>query len=283
MQADTQAHEFQNPQKVTSIRSPRLTDRRAKGSRNQVFAAADATLREGRRPTVDAIRESLGGGSQTTLVAHLNDWYRELGERLAAAETPLAGMPADASQLLQQLWRVASKAGQSSALESDGKADIAQRLLENERDGLAAQNKALETLNGELKTQRRNIERLLTDTRALLNRREAELGEERVQRAEAEQSLGRAMLDLEVLRARQAVRLSISPAVGAAKLRHAARTATAKRRLKAGSHTGPARPVKSTHRKTLMARRRKGPTPTRRVTKRPPSTGKARKITRRRK
>jgi uncharacterized coiled-coil protein SlyX len=177
------------------------------GLRVRVVAAADAILKAGRRPTIEAIRQHLGAGSQTTLMAYLNDWYGELAERLAAAETPLAGMPGEASQLLQQLWRVASKAGRSSALESDGKVDVAQRMLEAERDGLAAQNKALETLNDELKSQRRNIERLLTDTRALLNRREAELGEERASRAEAEQNLARAMLDIEVLRARQPSRV----------------------------------------------------------------------------
>jgi hypothetical protein len=52
----------------------------------------------------------LGGGSQTTLMAHLNDWDREFGKRQAAAETPLAGIPAEASPLLQQLWRAASEA-----------------------------------------------------------------------------------------------------------------------------------------------------------------------------
>ena len=181
------------------------------GLRVRVFAAADAILRSGRRPTIESIRQQLGGGSQTTLMAHLNDWYRELGERLAAAETPLAGMPSEASHVLQQLWRVASKAGQTDRRTQDEEAGVVQRMLEAERDGLLAQNKALETLNGELKNQRRNSETMLSETRALLSRREAELAEERSLRSEAEQALARAVLDKEVLQARQSARRAIRP------------------------------------------------------------------------
>jgi Plasmid replication region DNA-binding N-term len=219
------------------------------GLRVRVFAAADTILRSGRRPTIEAIRQQLGGGSQTTLMAHLNDWYSELGERLAAAESPLAGLPAEASQLLQQLWRVASTAVRLNLHDANAEADIAQRLFGAERESLAAQNKALDTLNGELKAQRRNVERLLTDTRALLARREAELGEERSQRGEAEQSLARAMLDVEVLRAQQSARLTRRPLSRTTKARRATSSAKLQRSRKV--------PPATTHTRRLLVRQRK--------------------------
>ena len=70
--------------------------REPKGSRVRVCQAADRVLRSGRRPTVEGIRELLGGGSPNSVTAYLNDWCRELGGWLVAAETPPACFPAEA-------------------------------------------------------------------------------------------------------------------------------------------------------------------------------------------
>lgn len=102
----------------------------------------------------------------------------DLGTRLAAAETPLAGFPPEAVSLMTEFWRLAS-AEQSVAPDGDEAADMAARMLTAERYPLAAGAKALQTLNQELQRHRATADESLAEARALLARREAALEEER--------------------------------------------------------------------------------------------------------
>jgi hypothetical protein len=177
--------------------------REPKASRARVWQAADRILRSGRRPTVEGVRELLGGGSPNSVTSYINDWYQELGTRLESAETPLAGLPADAVSLLTELWRLANavRGDVSRGTEDDASA----RLWEAERGSLEAQSKALETLNQELQRHRASAEKSLAETRALLARREAALDEERSRTASLDQALAQVRLDLEVALERQRI------------------------------------------------------------------------------
>lgn len=157
----------------------------------RVWQAAERILTSGRRPTVSGVREVLGGGSPNSVSAYLDDWYRELGSRLSAAETPVPGIPADAIALLAELWRVASRAPAAHDEASD-------RLKEAERTALEADRKSLDLLNQELKRQRAMAEKAAVDARALLNRREAALEEERSRALQLEQALAGTRLELEI-------------------------------------------------------------------------------------
>jgi hypothetical protein len=156
-----------------------------------VWQAAERILTSGRRPTVSGVREVLGGGSPNSVSAYLDDWYRELGSRLSAAETPVPGIPADAVALLAELWRIASRAPGPHD-------DAADQLKEAERSALEADRKSLDVLNQELKRQRAMAEKAAADTRALLNRREAALEEERSRAQQLEQALAGTRLELEI-------------------------------------------------------------------------------------
>jgi hypothetical protein len=173
-----------------------------KASRVRVWQACDRVLRSGRRPTVEGIREILGGGSPNSVTAYINEWYRELGSRLAAAETPLAGFPPEAVSLMTELWRVAAT-DQAKAGGGDPADDTATRMLAAERDALEAEAKALQTLNQELQRHRSTAEKSLAEARALLARREAALDEERARGASLDQALAQARLELEVVLERQ--------------------------------------------------------------------------------
>jgi hypothetical protein len=169
-----------------------------KASRVRVWQACDRVLRSGRRPTVEGIREILGGGSPNSVTAYINDWYRDLGSRLAAAETPLAGFPPEAVSLLTELWRLAA-ADRASTRDQQAVDDTATRMLATERDALEANAKALQTLNQELQRHRSTADKSLVEARALLSRREAALEEERSRAASLEQALVQARIELEVL------------------------------------------------------------------------------------
>jgi hypothetical protein len=213
-----------------------------KASRVRVWQAAERILKSGRRPTVEGVRELLGGGSPNSVTAYLNDWYRELGTRLAAADPPIAGLPADAIALLGELWRLAAKS-RDGVTDGAAREEATERLRAAEHDALAAQRKVLETLNQELQRHRASAEKALAETRAMLARREAALDEERARAAALEQTLAQTTLELEVSRER--LRLAAARAPAAPRRRpvrkhakrpaKAARAATKRARMTAGA------------------------------------------------
>ncbi|GAB6068844.1 hypothetical protein JCM13664_21650 [Methylothermus subterraneus] len=67
--------------------------------REQVWQAAQALLDEGHKPTIQAIRQRLGGGSYTTLCRHLAEW-RET-QRPQPEHPPV---PESVREIAQRLW-----------------------------------------------------------------------------------------------------------------------------------------------------------------------------------
>jgi hypothetical protein len=49
---------------------------------DEVWAAADAVLAQGERPTIERVRTHLGRGSPNTVAPMLDAWYASLGKRL---------------------------------------------------------------------------------------------------------------------------------------------------------------------------------------------------------
>ncbi len=229
--------------------NPPENAREPKASRVRVWQACDRVLRSGRRPTVEGIREILGGGSPNSVTAYMNEWYRELGSRLAAAETPLAGFPPEAVSLMTELWRLAS-VDQNGVRDHDAAEDTATRMLVAERDALEAESTALQTLNQELQRHRSSAEKSLAEARALLSRREAALEEERSRAASLEQALAQARMELEVLLERRRLGPQRS-STGFNRRKPAARTRPVLRAVRTKQRTGGKRlrPKQSTPRK----------------------------------
>ncbi len=173
----------------------RETRREPKASRVRVWQAVERIVESGRRPTVAGVRELLGGGSPNSVTGYLNEWYEELGERLARPPSHLNELPREAAMLLAELWRLATVGGNEP---SRADADVAGKVREAERSALIAETKALTTLNKELQQQRAAAERNLAELRALLARREAALEEARTTTASLEQALASARLDLAI-------------------------------------------------------------------------------------
>jgi hypothetical protein len=236
-----------------------------KASRVRVWQACDRVLRSGRRPTIEGIREILGGGSPNSVTAYINDWYRNLGSRLAAAETPLAGFPPEAVSLMTELWRLAAT-DQAKTRDSDAADDTAARMLAAERDALEAEAKALQTLNQELQRHRSTAEKSLAEARALLSRREAALEEERLRSAGLEQALVQARIELEVLSERRRLtpaRAEVPTPPRKPKKRKRPATRATKTRLKIGAKrrtakdSTPRKPANIAKRRTKPRNRRK--------------------------
>ena len=213
---------------------------------------------------MEGIREVLGGGSPNSVTAYINEWYRELGSRLVAAETPLAGFPPEAVSLMTELWRLAAN-DQTKARDGDAADDTATRMLAAERDSLEAEAKALHTLNQELQHHRSTAEKSLAEARALLSRREAALEEERLRSAGLEQALVQARMELEVQLERQRLapaRAALTTPTRKTKraMRTAPRSKKANRKIGAKRRTAKdsssRKPAKRTPRRTRPSNRR---------------------------
>jgi hypothetical protein len=70
-----------------------------------VQRAADALLRQGKKPSVAAIREHLGGGSPNTITPLLAKYWEKLGSRLGEGPESLERVPEALARVTELLWR----------------------------------------------------------------------------------------------------------------------------------------------------------------------------------
>jgi hypothetical protein len=95
-----------------------VTEFRGRGiQESDVFAAADALLAEGKRPTIERVRLHIGRGSPNTVSPMLERWFATLGERLVShhagagksAGNDADGMPVGVRNAAKLLWETARR------------------------------------------------------------------------------------------------------------------------------------------------------------------------------
>jgi DNA repair exonuclease SbcCD ATPase subunit len=82
-----------------------------------VFAAADAVLARGERPTVERVRAELGRGSPARVGKVLEAWWEALAKRLAG-EARLPALPAEVAHAFIDVWRAACASATTAAQQS---------------------------------------------------------------------------------------------------------------------------------------------------------------------
>ncbi|HCF9805904.1 DNA-binding protein [Pseudomonas aeruginosa] len=146
----------------------------------EVFAAADAVLARGERPTVERVRLELGRGSPARVGALLDQWWERLAQRLRG-ETRLPALPAEVAQAFVAIW-------QQAMLLADGVAEqaLAERrtVLEAERLRVAAVENESRQAEAQARQQvtaaqaaQRIAETRLADLERLLEQQQAQLSE----------------------------------------------------------------------------------------------------------
>jgi chromosome segregation ATPase len=79
-------------------------------TKQEVFAAANQLLGEGKPPTIELIRQLLKTGSNSTIAGHLRDWRATQGETQTVAINE--GLPHDIVSIVKGLWdRLSAQAG----------------------------------------------------------------------------------------------------------------------------------------------------------------------------
>ncbi len=110
----------------------------------EVWAAADALIAAGERPTIERVRLKIGRGSPNTVSPMLESWFATLAPRLgvaaSGAQAADEGAPKALRQALEDVWAAAVAAAR----------DKAEAVLAAERDRLAQQDQELEAARQEL-------------------------------------------------------------------------------------------------------------------------------------
>jgi hypothetical protein len=154
-----------------------------------VQRTADALLRQGRKPSVAAIREQLGGGSPNTITPLLAKYWEKLGSRLGHGPDSLERVPEALARVTELLWRRAleearerlkllqspdkAASGMVEMQEQIGKLSVA---LAEARAREGEQLTHLSTLSKEregLRAERAGLLELLKSTQALLEQQTA--------------------------------------------------------------------------------------------------------------
>lgn len=115
--------------KSSSVNEDEIRPRRGV-QREDVWAAADAVLLAGEKPTIERVRQRLGSGSPNTVGPLLEQWFKHLGARLQdpGAFAAPAGVPEPVMQAAQHFWETAL---------AQTRGDFEERLREGLADAVA--------------------------------------------------------------------------------------------------------------------------------------------------
>jgi hypothetical protein len=229
-----------------------------------VERAAIVILKSERRPTVETIREALGGGSPDTIGNALRRFWRDLGARIDGDPAALTRMPAEIAEIADRMWQRALKLSSEAAVHDDNAARERLRQLEVENEN---KQRSFELREREIDAQARERERALADTRDHLLSLSKALSREQATNQAQERRI--ADLEAEVTQYRQQIGALVAAAI--AEKRPAQRRrgpGTVNRAPRAAS---PARPKKTVRSKTSARRKA---TATSRPSRRPPINAK---------
>ncbi|WP_192557988.1 DNA-binding protein [Pseudomonas allokribbensis] len=152
---------------------------------HEVFAAADAVLARGERPTVERVRLELGRGSPARVGGLLDQWWARLAERLNG-ETRLPTLPGEVSQAFVAVWQQAIHLAQGVVEQSVAEQ---RQVLDTERERMAvAEDQARQDMAKarqqvvEATAGRQAAELRLADLELLLSQRQTQIDDLQQQR-----------------------------------------------------------------------------------------------------
>ncbi len=186
-----------------------------------VWSAADALLLEGRRPTIEGVRQRIGRGSPNTVMTYLDTWFGRLGRRLQApegTEGEVGTVPSPVADAATHLWHVALEAARAQ-MQQEFDAD--RDHLHRETEAMNAERQRVAELERTLKHAERGRSEHLEMAKAQLL--------ERTKQVERLEDRGRHLQDLnqrldEELRGTQAALASEQAAAEASRQAAADRT-----------------------------------------------------------
>jgi len=170
---------------------------------HEVWAAADAVLARGERPTVERVRTELGRGSPARVGQLLEQWWAQLAQRLKGRAL-LPELPGEVAQTFAEAWRVAlahaSTAAEAALTEQQNTVFAAQTSLTQERKLWEISLEATQTDLAEATNKLAQAELQLAERQGLLDQLVAEVADARHQRDHLQGQLERRQAELDGLR-----------------------------------------------------------------------------------
>jgi hypothetical protein len=213
-----------------------------------VERAAIAILKSERRPTVETIREALGGGSPDTIGDALRRFWRDLGARIDGDPAALSRMPAEIADIADGMWQRALKLAGEAAVLDDNAARERLRQLEVENE---IKQRSFDLREREIDAQARERERALADARDHLLSLSKALAREQATNQAQERRI--ADLETEVAQYRQQIGALIAGAIAE---KRPAQRRPASRAVRPTPRAGRSPPSKKPVRPTPSARRK---------------------------
>ena len=224
---------------------------RSNVSYTDVERAAIAILKSERRPTVETIREALGGGSPDTIGNALRRFWRDLGARIDGDPATLSRMPAEIAEIADGMWQRALKLSSEAATHNDNAARDRLRQLEIEND---IKQRSFELREREIDTQARERERALADARDHLLSLSKALSREQATNQAQERRI--ADLEAEVAQYRQQIGTLIAGAIAEKRPAPRRRAPSSTRSPPRPRSKKPSQPKPSARRKAAATSRR---------------------------
>ena len=131
-------------------------------TREAIFAAADEIAADGTRPTLDAVRQRVGG-SFTTLGPALRDWQALREEEARAKATPASALP---DPLLARLQELGSQLWTAAEQQAHARLQADRDRLHTEQRQLADASRSLEETADRLAQQVDQLRSRCTDLEA---------------------------------------------------------------------------------------------------------------------
>jgi septal ring factor EnvC (AmiA/AmiB activator) len=151
----------------------------------EVVRAAEALLREGKRPTVAAVRERTGG-SNATVAPLLDAWWRSFSSRIAEGPAAFERIPSPLAHVAEALWLQTLSEARARARQE---ASSATHQTERERADLEVRSHVLSLREAELEERLRKRERDHAELEAQVRTLSVALRKEQANAASAERRL----------------------------------------------------------------------------------------------
>ncbi|WP_284335826.1 DNA-binding protein [Comamonas sp. NoAH] len=158
-----------------------------------VWAAADALLAQGHKPTIEKVRMHMGRGSPNTVAPMLDAWFSTLGARLGLNQQTQElrnSVPTEVLEAAQSLWSHALQHAQEvaqqtletrerAAAESETKLEALKSRLQQREEGLQQQRNAMDAALKLAQAQREDLSRRLDEMQQQLTERDQWLEKQR--------------------------------------------------------------------------------------------------------
>lgn len=172
-----------------------------------VWAAADAVLARGERPTVERVRTELGRGSPARVGQLLEQWWERLAQRLKG-HALLPELPGEVAQAFAEAWRLAfthaGSAAEAALTEQQNTLFAEQASLTQERKLWEIALASAQTDLAEGASKLAQAELQLAERQGLIERLASEVADARLQRDHLQEQAERRDAELNAVRAEQA-------------------------------------------------------------------------------